>query len=184
MTGQGDSFSDLVISKLGEVEGEFIRRSLRIAVLGPDLENINSIGTRKRYQIRDALKDVGHNPFFPEAQIDKSAPDWIGQERELLSDPEVDLVIILHTVDSWGVFGEISNFVSVPEIQIKTAVLVPIEHYRPTQNLPGNIMQGYFVRMPYTNEQMEICQLVSECTQWALQRQIGIWPELPPTHVF
>ncbi|MCE2457363.1 MAG: hypothetical protein J4G14_06055 [Dehalococcoidia bacterium] len=168
------------MARLGEVEEEFTRRSLTIAVLGPNLENLDDTGTLKRYQIRDALLDMGHRAFFPEHHIDSTAPDWIGQEQDLLRDDTVDLVIILHTENSWGAFGEISNFVSILDIQMKTAVLFPIEHYKPTQGMTGNIVQGYFVRMPYTYEQMEICQLVSECTQWAQQRQIGIWPELPP----
>ena len=141
------------------------------------MDDIRNIGTRKRLQIQDALEDDGHSPFFPEDRIDRSAPNWILQEQELLRDPSVDMVIILHTEHSWGAFAEISNFATVPEIRIKTAILFPIEFYTPTQSLPGNILQGYFVRMPYTEEQMEICQLVSECRRWAYDRMSGVWPE-------
>ena len=163
-------------------DGLFPERPLNIAVLGPSLDDTRNIGTRKRLQIRDALENDGHRPFFPEERIDRSAHNWIVQERELLRHPSVDMVIILHTEHSWGAFAEIANFVTVPEIQFKTAVLFPVALYTPTQSLPGNILQGYFVRMPYTDWQMEACQLVSECRRWAYDRMNGAWPEFRPWH--
>lgn len=157
---------------------KFPRLSLRIAVLGPNLDEIRDAGTRKRYQIRDALDDLGHSPFFPEDVIDSWSLDWIGQERDLLAGDDVDLIIILHTNDSWGVFGEIANFVSVPEIRTKTAVFFPIEHYTPTRNLPANIVQSYSVKKPYTDDHLRACQLVSDCEKWARDMQNGYWQGL------
>ena len=157
---------------------KFPRLSLRIAVLGPNLDEIGDAGTRKRYQIRDALADLEHSPFFPEEFIDSSSLDWIGQERALLASDDVDLIIILHTNDSWGVFGEIANFVSVPEIRTKTAVFFPSEHYTPTRSLPANIVQSYFVKMPYTDDHLKSCQLVSECEKWARDMGNGYWQGL------
>lgn len=173
-TDSTSNFEDLTVE-----ERTLTRRPLQIAVLGPSLDDICDIGTRKRLQIRDALRDRGHAPFFPEDLIDVSAPDWIGQERELLGDDSVDLVIILHTKNSWGAFSELANFVSFPEIRIKTAVLFPSEHYEPMNSLPANIVQSYFVRLPYTDRHMELCQLTSECIKWADDRRNGVWPELP-----
>ena len=174
MNNASDIFEERAAAKTNR---EFPRRSLRIAVLGPNLD-IRDAGTRKRYQIRDALADLGHSPFFPEDVIDSSSLDWIGQERNLLARDDVDLIIILHTNDSWGVFGEISNFVSVPEIRTKTIVFFPIEYYTPTRSMPANIVQGYFVKMPYTDDHMRACQLVSDCEKWARDMQNGYWPSL------
>lgn len=173
MSDADDTFAERVAANR-----KFPQRSLRIAVLGPNLDEIRDAGTRKRYQIRDALKDLGHSPFFPEEFIDSSSLDWIGQERDLLAGDDVDLIIILHTNDSWGVFGEIANFVSVTEIRTKTAVFFPIERYTPTRSLPANIVQSYFVKMPYTNDHQEACQLVSECENWARDMQNGYWQGL------
>ena len=77
-------------------------------------------------------------PFFPEERLDTSDPTpWIEQERRLLSDSTVHLVIVLDAEDSAGVLIEIGNFVSVPKIHAKTAILFPSEHYKSGQNLPG-----------------------------------------------
>ena len=173
-TNPTSNFEDVTVE-----ERALSDRPLRIAVLGPSLADIRDIGARKRLQIRDALMDQGHAPFFPEDVIDSSAPDWIGQERELLLNDSVDLVIILHTKNSWGAFSEVANFASFPEIRIKTAVLFPSEHYEPMNSLPANIVQSYFVRLPYTDRHMELCQLVSECVKWADDKRNGVWPELP-----
>ena len=174
MNDANDTFAERAAAKANR---KFPRLSLRIAVLGPNLEEIRDAGTRKRYQIRDALADLGHSPFFPEDLIDESL-DWIGQERVLLAGEDVDLIIILHTNDSWGALAEIANFVSVPEIRTKTVVFFPIEHYTPTRSLPANIVQSYFVKMPYTDNHLEVCQLVSECERWARDMQNGYWPGL------
>ena len=175
MNDANDTFAERAAAK---ANGKFPQLSLRIAVLGPNLEEIRDAGTRKRYQIRDALSDLGHSPFFPEEVIEGSSLDWIGQERVLLAGDDVDLIIILHTNESCGVLAEISNFVSVPEIRTKTAVFFPIEHYTPTRNMPANIVQSYFVKMPYTDDHLKICQLVSECEKWARDMQNGYWPGL------
>ena len=175
MSDANDIFAERAAAKTNR---ELPGRSLRIAVLGPNLDELRDAGTLKRYQIRDALADLGHSPFFPEDVIDSSSLNWIGQERDLLAGDEVDLIIILHTNDSWGVFGEIANFVSVPQIRTKTAVFFPIEHYTPTRSMPANIIQNYLVKMPYTDDHMRACQLVSDCEKWAQDMQNGYWPSL------
>lgn len=180
MTHPVDPFNDQTAAKCQEIKGRLSLSPLRIAVLGPSLEDSDSPGTRKRMQIYDSLKTDGHNPFFPEDEIDNSNPfqTWLEEERLMLSASDVDLVIILNTEDSAGALMEIANFVSVPEINIKTAVLFPNRHYKPDEGLPGNTVQAYFTRFPYTDEQMETCRLVSECRRWAYDRQNGIWPGL------
>ena len=64
MTSQADAFrfSNQSAAKWSDVEERSAGVSLRIAVLGPNLDDINSVGTQKRYQIRDALEDYGHQP--------------------------------------------------------------------------------------------------------------------------
>ena len=180
MTHPIDPFNDLTAEKCQEIEGGLSRSSLRIAILGPSLTESDNPGARKRMQIYNSLKADGHNPFFPEDEIDISNlfQPWLEEERRMLSASDVDLVIILNTEDSAGALMEIANFVSVPEINVKTAVLFPTRHYRPDEGLPGNTVQAYFIRFPYTDEQMETCRLVSECRRWAYDRQNGNWPGL------
>ena len=150
---------------------------LRIAVLGPGLHNPTSEGGVKRQQIYDALDNDGHTPFFPEQYVSLnplSAPA-IEQERLLLSAPDVDLVIILCTTWSPGAIGEIYNFVSVPAIKAKAAVLFPVQYYWPDDNLTANTAQAYRVRLPYSNEQFKACSLVSDCRKWALDCSTDKW---------
>ena len=158
-----------------------LKDPLCIAVLGPNLSDIDNSGTLKRRQIAASLETDGHITFFPENHVQDTDPSvpWVEQERQLLSDSSVDLVIILHTDRSAGVLMEIGNFVSVPEISLKTAILCPFKHYKPTENLFGNTVQAYFTKMQYTDEHLASCELVAECKQWAYTLQKGKWPRLP-----
>ena len=180
MMYQPDAFSRRISIKRKEIAERLSAISLRIAVLGPNLDETCNTGSVKRSQIADALQKDGHETFFPEHYVSKNDPSiiWVEQERLILSDESVDLVIMLHTDDSMGVLVEIGNFVSVPEINIKTGILFPSQYYKPTQYMPGNTVQGYYNRMQYTEEQLESCELVAECRRWAYTRQIGIWPNL------
>ena len=180
MTHQFEAFSRRVSLRRKELTDRLTAISLCIAVLGPNLDEVGNSGSAKRGQIADALENDGHETFFPEQYVVKDDPSipWVEQERLLLSDESVDLVIILHTDDSAGVLVEIGNFVSVPEIYIKTGILFPSRHYKPTRNMSGNTVQAYFNRMQYTEEQLTSCELVAECRRWAYTRQIGNWPDL------
>ena len=178
MTSQADAFSDQAVTRRRRVEKDLERVSLRIAVLGPDLENLRSVGTRKRYQIRDALEDDGHRPFFPERELDTSDASqlWLELERQLLGDESVDLVIIFHTEDGFGVLAEIANFVSVPEIHAKAAILFPAKFYTPSRSLSANTVQAYHDKMQYTDQDMAICRIVDQCIDWASERRNESWP--------
>ncbi len=182
MTPPNDSFIHHTLAKGLEIRRGVSVESLRIAVLGPSLADERDPGAQKRMQIYDSLKGDGHAPFFPEDEI-SNAPNpfypWIIQESQMLSDDDVDLVIILHTESSAGALGEIFSFVHFDEIRLKTAILFPEWHYRPEEGLPANTVQAYFTRFLYTKEQLETCRLVSECRRWAYDRQNGIWPILP-----
>ena len=187
MINPPSAFDDIIAAKLNSERRRVSHsRPLNIAVLGPNLANTDDSGTRKRKQIFDALKSDGHHPFFPETYIDTNQPSdtWIEQERVILSDPAVDLVVILNTTRSIGVILEIGNFVSAPEIRAKTAIMHPIEYYTPNDSLAANTIRAYLVQLPYTEEQMLACQLVSDCRIWVRRRQIGEWPSLVPHEVY
>ena len=186
MSNQIETFDDIISAKLNsERRNAPLSSPLRIAVLGPNLDNADDPGTRKRRQIHDVLERDGHYPFFPETYVDTSQPfdTWIEQERVILSDSAVDLVIVLNTPTSIGVILEIGNFVSAPVIRNKTAIMHPIEYYTPDDSLAANTIRAYLVQMPYTEEQMSVCQLVSECRIWVRRRQIGEWPGLAPHEI-
>lgn len=179
MTSQSDIFSERIVASQSRAsENSMQGKGLRIAVLGPNLDNLQDTGTLKRYQISDALKDDGHEPFFPESYIEASDPNqvWLRVERQMLSDESVDLVIILHTDSSFGVLSEISNFLDVPDIHGKSAILFPAQFYMPNENLPANTVQAYYSRKIYTDDEMRACHLVEECRKWAYARRIGNWP--------
>ena len=179
-----DAFKDRVMRKSREIAATQ-KTGISIAVLGPGLPspgNPDTAGSRKRKQIREELERDGHRPFFPEEYV-VSGPtvgSLLGQERELLSSSDVDLVIILHTPNSTGVAMEIGNFEPFPEISSKTAILTPSEFYTPDDSLFGDTVREYHARMPYTDSQFEVCQIVSECRKWANDRAIGKWPTIAP----
>ena len=182
MIDDSETLGDLSIEAQGRVYEKYLTdKSLRVAILGPNLSNIEEIGTRKRYEIRDALEDDGHEPFFPECFIDvnDSTSLWIRIEQQLLADPQVDLVIIFHTPEAFGVLTEISNFIDVYEIYSKAAILFPSQFYQPYENLPANTVQGYYVKKIYTEDELRECHVVTECRKWAGDRLNGNWPQLP-----
>ena len=178
---EANAFEDTSVEAQSRIRENYLHgKRLRVAVLGPNLDDVQEVGTLKRYQIRDALKDDGHDPFFPESYIDTDDPTrlWIEDERQLLSDSEVDLVIVLHTEKSFGAFTEIANFVSVPAIFGKMAILFPSQLYTPSESLPANTVQGYYVRKIYTVDELEKCHLVAECRKWVSDRLNENWAGL------
>ena len=155
---------------------------LRIAVMGPGLNDPDDPGARKRRQIRTALEHDGHSPFFPEEYVDSDPPfiSLLEQELLILSGSDVDLVIFLHTSTSFGVATELGFFVRYPEIKAKSAVLFPIQFYTPDESLVANTARAYFVKMPYSGDHLDTCQLVSECRKWANDRATGNWQVTTP----
>ena len=171
MTGDTEAFQQRILARSKDLADELSNKRLSVAVLGPNLDESNGVGTKKRNQIADSLKNDGHKTFFPECLMDRNDPDWIEQERKLLADSSVDFVVILHTETSAGVLVEIGNFVSVPEISSKTGILFPFRFYEPMQNLAANTVQAYPTKFQYTDDQMTSCELVAECRQWIRTRQ-------------
>ena len=125
MTASDEGFGQRVLASQKALADEVSKRRLCIAVLGPNLDDAENIGARKRRQIADTLTADGHQTFFPEQVMDNPFLLWIEQEQRVLSSDDVDFVIILHTESSAGALGEIFNFVSVPAIRVKTGILFP-----------------------------------------------------------
>ena len=180
MSATNDDISSRLLAKLQAATGPLqLRRKLSIAVLGPGLGSPLSAGGKKRTQIRDALLDDGHLPFFPEERgilHDPLGETLLDQGRQVLSDPGVDLIVVLHTRDSAGVMGELYRYYDVPEIESKMAVMVPIELYNPQGGVFGDIILRYRTRFPYNKFLFETCELVSECRMWAKTMAMGEWP--------
>ncbi len=176
-----NALSDLISTKVRKaIRPHRIRQSLKVAVLGPNLGR-DDLGSQKRRQIFCALKNDGHTPFFPENQVDSDSPfeSILTQECILLSDTRVDLVIILYTETSFGVSQEIARFEGHPEIKVKTGILFPRRFYE-EEGVPSDTVQNYLVNHPYTDSQLEKCQVVGWCRRWAFNRQTGMWPTLTP----
>ena len=107
----------------------------------------------------------------------------LDQGRHVLSDPDVDLIVALHTGDSAGVMGELYRYYDIPEIESKMAVMVPIEFYNPQGGVFGDTILRYRTRFPYNNYLFETCELVSECRMWAKTMATGEWPVRLPFQV-
>ena len=186
MRDESETLGELLSRKTREAQARYQNiRPLTVAVLGPGLGGIETSGSRKRRQIYDALQQDGHAPFFPEPLTDPADPreSLLEQERHILREPEVDMVIILHTPESIGAFGEIANFASDPDIKAKTAVLFPLQFYTPVTGLPATTVREYRDRMIYSDEHFQSCQIVGECRKWAHDRATGQWPD-PIPHSF
>ena len=174
-----NSLSDLIAAKVGRaLHPNQAGYSLRVAVLGPNLSR-DDFGTRKRRQIFGALKNDGHDPFFPEEEVDGNIPfeSILTQECSLLSEPDVDLIVILYTEMSHGVSQEIARFEAYPEIKAKTAILFPLNLYE-GEGVTTNTTRSYLVNQPYTEMQFEDCMVVGWCRKWAHDRQSGMWQDM------
>ena len=181
MNEAGSRFSNSIIGKVRNLLSRHRAvNKLRVAVLGPDLQNPDDPGSQKRRQIFHALKDDGHDPFYPEDIADDSPMRSIlNDERDDLSAPNVHLILILHT-STHGVLQEMSSFSHVDELVAKTVVLFPLEHYDPEDGgVPSNTAREFPRRWTYTEEQFVSCRLVSECRKWAEQRTTARWSGLP-----
>ena len=140
------------------------RRALSIAVLGPTMSAESGAYGKKRRQIYRFLREAGHDAFFLEERFRPDAtPDWGAAEVEILSSPNVDLVIMFQTPDSYGVFGEIGMFSRVPEIRDKTVVLTPEEYYQPTSNFLANVVSQFSDKVIYNERHFQECCLLEDC---------------------
>ena len=174
-----NSLSNSVASKFRQtIRPRLVDRALKIAVLGPGLGG-NNFGLRKRRQILESLREDGHAPFFPEDCVDSDSPfeSVLAQECELLSKPDVDMVIILHTENSMGVLMEIARFEEFPEIKAKTAILFPMRFYY-DEGVPSNTVRSFMIVHPYTEEQYETCRVVGTCRSWASSYKSRLWPAM------
>jgi hypothetical protein len=139
-------------------------RTLSIAVLGPTMSSESGKYGVKRRQIYQCLCEAGHEAFYPEERFRPDAtPDWGEAEIEILSSPDVDLVILFQTPESYGVFAEIGTFSRVPEIRDKTVVLTPEEHYQPDSAYLANLVSQFSDRIVYTERQFRECCLLEDC---------------------
>ena len=141
-----------------------LNRSLSVAVVGPKLTSTTSRGRNKRSQIFRFLEDAGHRPFYPERRI-KIDQRWVLGEVNLLSSPEVDLVIVLQTRESWGVATEIGAFSGFPAIWSKTVILTPGEYYTPDSGFLANTVDLFPVKVRYTRRHFEECCLLEDCRE-------------------
>lgn len=152
-----------------------IERSLSIAVLGPAPSDVTGSGGWKRQQIHDALLSLDHKAFFPEERVE---PDslWVEREIEILSAPDVNLVVILQTADSYGAMGELSAFVTHEAIVSKTAVFTPAQYYKPRESFVANAVSHYLAPFRYTQRQFDECSLVDECREFVSDFLAGTSP--------
>ena len=141
-----------------------IERSLSVAVLGPAVDDSPGSGGWKRQQIYDTLVELGHRPFFPEERVERDSL-WVDREIQILSASDVNLVIVLQTADSIGVMGELPAFVREASIVSKTAVLTPVQHYKPTESFLANAVSYYRVRVPYAQQHFDECRLLNDCRE-------------------
>ncbi len=179
MTDRLGAFEQLLAEQWAEIDAQVKAIRLSIAVLGPHLDDEGNRGSQKRHQIARALQETGHETFFPEDRVeDIPFLPVVVQERQLLSNTAVDLVIVLNVENATGAIVELGHFVSIPEIIFKTGVLFPAEHYKPGENLISNTVQAYHDLYLYKEEDLETCELVAECIRWASTRQRTVWQGL------
>ena len=85
--------------------------------------------------------------------------------RNLLSSPEVDLVIILQVENRTGVSAEVVALVLDEDIMAKSAVLVPKSDHGYERGLVENSANQYRVKVPYTDAQFRDCNLLNDCRE-------------------
>ena len=114
---------------LGDYEG-FLhvnrRLALKILVWGPSPRSKSRVA-RKRAEIRDELKKLGHWASFSE-DLPPTAPGFSERTKEYAQARAVDLIIVLME-DSPGAIGEVHDFSGDPDIFPKLQVMVP-KRYR------------------------------------------------------
>ena len=135
--------------------------SLAVLVWGPAPSN--SIEYRKRCEIRDALKQDGHDAAFSEDLI---GPDPISADpldEELLQADAADLIVVLY--GSRGTQTEIDVLLGYPRFADKSLIFIHDQMY---ENVRGSVAKGLWAKLgkyadvvKYTTEQMEACEVVA-----------------------
>ena len=150
-------------------------RPLSIAVLGPKISSVGGPYGKKRRQIFQSLKDMGHDPFYPETRLDP-ASHWARSELAVLASSDVDLVIILQAPESFGVVGEVVAYSLFSDILGKAAVFTPGEYYTPDESFAANSASFYPVHVEYTDQHFRECRLLEECREIVANFIVGNSP--------
>lgn len=166
-----ESFEERIARRRHELVIQQQSTPYKVAVLGPGESHRTFF---KRREIHDALMAEKFDAFFPEAQVENDLPLSIpDQERDLLRDSEVKWIIVLET--SEGPLNELATFSEIDEIVDKTFVLIPEEFYTPGQSYPTSVIQLYENLWRFSEEELQQCNLVSECMFRARRRRISLW---------
>ena len=96
----------------------------------------------------------------------------------MLARESVHLVIMLCTDKSPGALVELGSFVHVPRIRDKTIVLFPEPYFKPKLNVPANTAAAFRQCVPYSWQQLEVCDVVEECLD--LARKKAYEESVPP----
>ncbi len=151
-------------------------RQLGVAVLGPSLNDPDGPATQKRHQIRDALKECGHAPFYLEDLVSEDSSTPIHDEREILSRDTVDWIIVFCAQGAVGTAAEILGLTDYPEIIRKTTILFPYDLYCDGGLVARVIRGSWSPPLLYTEKHFASCSVVAECTGLAdeLVQAIGL----------
>ena len=172
MNRESTRFVQFIESRFDALAEELAEGSLVVAVFGPGFAD-DSLGSRKRQQIVETLRDDGHEAFTPETMWEVREFDlrWLDQEQVALANDRVDFVIVLVTETSIGAIGEIGRISGDAAITPKTGVLYPRWHYSPDEDLMSDTVQAFTELHLYTEGEIESCDLVAKCRDWIADEQ-------------
>lgn len=161
------SFQERYQAQLARARSEV---SLSILVWGPSL-CVDSVVSRKRIEIRDALRRDGHSAAFSE-ELECSEPYTSLKSVELAQARTADLIIIL-LESSPGAVAETHDFADRPELVGKCYIFVPVA-YRSGYSSRGilkDIEEGYGGVYWYEPDELRACDVLSRALKRAEARR-------------
>lgn len=132
--------------------------SLTILVWGPNPESKSEVA-RKRHEIRDELRRLGHNALFSE-ELPQPVEDISEKSKEFAQALAAHLIIIL-VEDAPGALAEACDFCNHPKIAPKVYVLIPLK-YREGYGAQGairDLADGHGGVYWYNDTEMSACSV-------------------------
>lgn len=139
--------------------------SLSVLIWGKSPKSRSRIA-RKRKQIRQKLRELGHNAMFSE-DIEDAGIDVSQRTKEFAQALAADLIIILPQ-DSPGAWAEFHDFFSCHAVAKKMYLMIPRE-CKETYAGNGAIrdFEVFYKRVYwYAEEELDVCTVLTEAVKW------------------
>ena len=154
-------------SRLNEHRRAAAKYPLDILVWGPG--EGDGLEYKKRCELRDTLKQAGHNAAFSEELIPQDSPVGDPLDEELLQADAAHLIVVMY--GSRGTQSETDTLLDDSRFASKALIFIHKDTFQRVQN---SVAKGLWQKLrrhaeiiPYTTEELEACMVVKQAYEFA-----------------